>query len=208
MNHTRSSSKEVWVRLTEYGLGGSFRLLRDLILTRLWNRRARLIRRPFYLRGSRYISFGFGMTTGTGVRIDALSANKNIVLKFGDGIQLNDNVHIAASKSVTIGNRVLIASKVFISDHNHGTYGGNNDHSDFCVAPAERPLEEKAVIIKDDVWIGEHVCILPGVTIGKGAIIGAGAIVTRDVPEACIAIGNPARVVKRFNALTKKWELL
>jgi maltose O-acetyltransferase len=55
--------------------------------------------------------------------------------------------------------------------------------------------EEKPVVI-DDVWIGGHVIILPGVHIGKGAIVGAGAVVTKDVPEYAIVGGSPAKVIK------------
>jgi maltose O-acetyltransferase len=65
-----------------------------------------------------------------------------------------------------------------------------------------RPMRDQGageispVTISDDVWIGMRVIILPGVTIGRGAIIGAGAVVTKDVPPYCVAVGNPARVVR------------
>ena len=58
---------------------------------------------------------------------------------------------------------------------------------------------EKTIIIGDDVWIGGHVIILPGVNIGNGAIVGAGAVVTRDVPEYAVVGGNPAKVIRFRN---------
>ena len=60
-----------------------------------------------------------------------------------------------------------------------------------------RPMYSKGpVVIEDNVWIGEMVCILPNVRIGKGSIIGANAVVTKDVPANALVGGNPARVIK------------
>ena len=59
--------------------------------------------------------------------------------------------------------------------------------------------DEKPIIIGDDVWIGGHVIVLPGVHVGNGAILAAGAVVTKDVPEYAIVGGNPARVIKYRN---------
>jgi lipopolysaccharide O-acetyltransferase len=99
---------------------------------------------------------------------------------------------------------VLIASGVFISDHNHGAYSGPSVSSPL-VPPAERPLQVLPVVIEDDVWIGEQVCILPGVRVGKGAIVGAGAIVTKSLPPYTIAVGAPAKVIKRFDFDANAW---
>ncbi|VVS91972.1 DapH/DapD/GlmU-related protein [Desulfoluna spongiiphila] len=57
--------------------------------------------------------------------------------------------------------------------------------------------KQGAITIEDDVWIGAGAIILAGVTVGKGCVIGAGSVVTKDVPEYCVAAGNPARVVKQ-----------
>lgn len=59
--------------------------------------------------------------------------------------------------------------------------------------------EEKPVFIGNDVWIGGHVIILPGVNVGNGSIIGAGSVVTRDVPDYAIVGGNPAQIIKFRN---------
>jgi lipopolysaccharide O-acetyltransferase len=56
------------------------------------------------------------------------------------------------------------------------------------------------------VWLGEHVSVLPGVTIGKGCIIGANSVVAKDIPDYCIAVGCPARVIKRFSFASNRWE--
>jgi lipopolysaccharide O-acetyltransferase len=185
-----------------HGTYGLIRLAADLLCTRLMFRDARLIRRPFYIRGAKRISFGRGFTSGPGLRVDALGEAANIT--FGEDVQVNNNVHIAAVENVTIGNRVLIASGVFIADHNHGSYSGPRQ-SDPTIPPAQRPLSAASVVIGDDTWLGEHVCVLPGVRVGKGVVVGAGAVVTGDLPDYVIAVGSPARVIRRFDFASRCW---
>ena len=60
-------------------------------------------------------------------------------------------------------------------------------------------------LIGKNVWIGEGVCIMPGVSIGKGCVIGAHSIITKDIPDYCIAVGSPARVVKKWDEATAAW---
>jgi lipopolysaccharide O-acetyltransferase len=201
-------SKSFLNLLQIYGVGGFLRLAVDVLYTKLFiSRDARVVRRPTYIRGAKYICFGKNLTVGVAVRLDA-SANQSkdgISLIFGENVQLNDYVHIGAIKEVSIGNNVLIASKVFISDHGHGSYGltGNNDSP--YIPPASRQLEAKPVIIEDNVWLGEMVSILPGVRIGYGSVIGAGSVVTKNIPPQCIAVGNPAIVIKRYDEAAKTW---
>jgi acetyltransferase-like isoleucine patch superfamily enzyme len=196
--------------LQSYGIRGMLRLLADGFATKLTLSNARLLRRPFYIRGKRWMAIGDGFTTGPGLRMEAFPRDPNAgpVLTIGRDVRLNDYVHIGAVSSVTIGDRVLIASKVFITDHNHGTYQGPPPHESPLVPPEQRPLSYAPVRIEDDVWIGEFVSILPGVTIGKGAVIGTMSTVTRDVPPYTIAVGSPARPIKRYNFETSAWELL
>lgn len=182
------------------------KLLIDRIYTKFQYSNARIIRRPFYVRGKKYIKIGAGFITGVGTRIDAFASNNVACIHIGKNVQLNDYVHIAAIKSITIGNNVLIASKVFITDHNHGFYGANNLNSSPMVPPMKRELYSAPVKIEDNVWIGEFVSILPGVTIGQGSIIGTMSVVTKDIPPNSIAVGSPARVIKKYNFNLKTWE--
>ena len=193
--------------LKRYDLLGMIRLMADILFTKLFFPKARIIRRPFYIRGKKYIRIGDGFTTGIGARIDAFPKDgKGICIDIGKDVQINDYVHIAGVRSVKIGNNVLIASKVFITDHNHGSYGQNGVHTDPAVPPAARELYSAPVVIKDNVWIGEMVSILPGVMIGEGAVIATAAVVNKDVPAYSIAAGVPAKVIKRYNKSSKKWE--
>lgn len=191
-----------------YGFWGVIRLVQDVIRTRMFSRTARIIRKPFYVRGKRWIQIGQGFTSGPGLRMDAFpdaSTSDTPMIIIGADVEVNDYVHIAAVRSVSIGNRVLIGSKVFITDHGHGSYKNLTENESPLIPPMQRPLEIAAVIIEDDVWIGENVSVLPGVTVGKGSIIGTGSVVTRNIPPYCIALGMPARVVKEWNFQTLKW---
>jgi lipopolysaccharide O-acetyltransferase len=127
------------------------------------------------------------------------------LLVFKNDVQINDFVHIVALERIVIGNNVLIASKVFISDSNHGSYSGEaQSHPD--QNPIERKLSNSPIEIEDNVWLGEFVSVLQGVTIGRGSIIGSMSVVTKDIPPYCIAVGSPARVIKTYNFKTAKWE--
>lgn len=191
-----------------YGFLGMIKLSSDLINTKIFFPRSRLIRFPIEVRGRRYIDFGLSLTTGKGCRIEAYPFySKRNIIKFGKKVEINDYVHIAGISSIQIGNNVLIASKVFISDINHGCYIGDNvQHSSPVLPPNERPLTSKPITIEDNVWIGESVSILAGVTIGKGTIIGANSVVTKSLPQNVIAVGTPAKPIKKYNFTTKKWE--
>lgn len=195
---------EMLNRIRQFGLFGLLRLARDLVITRLAFPGARLIRYPFYFRGTAGMRFGKQFTTGVGARLEAWGLGPDPCLIIGDNVQINDHVHIGALEKIEIGEGVLIASRVFITDHDHGSYG-QNPASDPATPPAQRLLFSKPVHIMRNVWIGEQVCILPGVTLGEGCIIGAGSVVTHDVPPRSIAVGNPARVIKAYDGTTGQW---
>jgi len=191
--------------LSQYSLFGLMKLILEKIITLIFYKNSRIIRRPFYIRGSKYINLGNNLTTGVGCRLDAFPSENKFTLHFGDNIQINDYVHIGAVENVTIGNNVLIASKVFITDHNHGSYSGKIQDSPESI-PVDRKIYSSSVTIEDNVWIGEFVAVLQGVTIGKGSIIGATSVVTKSIPEYSIAVGSPAKVIKKYSFENKIWE--
>ena len=194
--------------LKKYGFLGLFKLCISLLYTKLFFKNARLIRLPIDIRYKKNISFGNKLTTGKNCRIEtSFHKSKNKLLFFGDNVQLNDFVHITAHEYVSIGNNVLIASKVYISDVSHGSYIGSFQSTP-NETPSSRTLVTKPVIIEDNVWLGEGVCILPGVTIGHGTIIGSNSVVTKDIPSNSIAVGSPARVIKVFNDKTNSWDII
>jgi acetyltransferase-like isoleucine patch superfamily enzyme len=192
--------------IERYGFLGFLKLLICVFRTKLIWPKARIIRFPFDVRGKKYISISKGFTTGVGCRLEAYPINHNQVLHIGVNVQINDYVHISAMENVSIGNNVLIASKVFISDLNHGSYGSDDIHDSPDIPPNERKLYSKSVIIEENVWLGESVSVLSGVTIGKGTIVGANSVVSKSLPPHVIAVGTPAKPIKKYNFENKKWE--
>lgn len=120
-------------------------------------------------------------------------------LTIGNNVRCTSRCRITCAGHITIENDVLIAPDVFITDHNHGmnpdTKGGY----------FPQPLVIKDVVIGEGVWLGQRVCVMPGVTVGAHSIVGANSVVTHDVPPFSIAVGAPARVVKQWDHNKQEW---
>ena len=109
-------------------------------------------------------------------------------IRVGRRFFANFNFTVLDEAAVTVGDNCLIGPNVSIYTACHST------------DPVERNSRRewaKPVTIGDNVWIGGSVTILPGVTIGSNVTIGAGSVVVKDIPDGCVAVGNPCRVVKR-----------
>lgn len=120
------------------------------------------------------------------------------LLWIGANVSMENDCHIGVINRVELHDGVMIASRVYISDHAHG----DTSESTLDTSPVSRPLRSKGpVIIERNVWIGEGAAILPGVRIGEGAIVGANAVVTRDVPPRTVVGGAPARIIKTASGL-------
>ena len=123
----------------------------------------------------------------------ATTVDRYVIIRGGRGITvgsycvINSFTHIWGHKGVTIGNRVMIASHVAITSLTHDYTNPNMRFAPAVGAP---------IFIEDDVWIGAHAVIMPGVTIGRGAVVGSGAVVRDDVPPFAIVVGVPARIVR------------
>jgi acetyltransferase-like isoleucine patch superfamily enzyme len=100
----------------------------------------------------------------------------------------------AFERNIVIGANCLIGARCVFTPYQHSIA----DHRPI----REQPLTSRGdIVIEDDVWLGAHVSVMDGVTIGRGSVIGAGAVVTRDIPPFSIAAGVPARVIRpRFEA--------
>ena len=137
----------------------------------------------------------------TMVRGELVIYKSKAKIRIGSHCFIGKGSRIWAAESITIGNRVLISHNVNIHDHISHPLNSALRHKDFIDIFStglqdDSLIDEQAVIIGDDAWIGFNAIILKGVTIGKGAIIGAGTIITKDVPDFAVVVGNPARIIK------------
>lgn len=173
------------------------------IVTKLTFSKARLLRRPIYIRGAKSISGAIGLTTGRFCRFDLTGKCKTLFI--GDNCEFGDMTHIVALNHVSIGNNVLIASKCFISDTNHGQYKGSDQDSPF-IPPNERQLYSYPIIIGNNVWIGENAVILAGSEIGDGCIIGANSVVKGKFGKDLIIAGSPAKQIKKWDNEKHIWK--
>jgi acetyltransferase-like isoleucine patch superfamily enzyme len=119
-------------------------------------------------------------------------------IEFGKYVFINHNCIFSTPFGMRIGNFVMIGSNCLFASVNHG-------FEDWQKPMIFQKIENKPIVIEDDVWIGARATILGGVTVGKGAIIAAGAVVTKDVPPYTIVAGIPAKPLRtRFDEVTIK----
>ena len=140
-----------------------------------------------YFRAGGDVEVGDGVSlVGTLVPIEIVS-HEGSHISIGEHTFINYGASITAYREVRIGRHCLLGHHLRIIDRNE--YGIEQRE----IAPPAAP-----VLIEDHVWIGAHVIILPGVRIGRNSAIGAGSVVTRDIPANCLAVGNPARVLRQI----------
>jgi acetyltransferase-like isoleucine patch superfamily enzyme len=117
-------------------------------------------------------------------------------------VLLGDRVRVGIGSvllgPVTMGHGSGLGQHVFVSGFNH-------DYSDASKNSSVQPLVIKETVIEDEAHIGANSVVLPGVRIGKRSQVGAGSVVTKDIPPFCIAAGNPARILKRYDFEKKAW---
>ncbi|HEB57148.1 MAG TPA: hypothetical protein ENI98_12765 [Gammaproteobacteria bacterium] len=137
-------------------------------------------------------------------RGNAIGVNHPIVIRtlwHGASIRIGDNFGmsggaICAARNITIGNNVMIGANTVIAD---------TDFHD-PLRPGQRGETgvegSKDVRIEDEVWIGADVYVCKGVVIGRGAVIGAKSVVTKSIPPNCVAVGVPARVIRKLDGMS------
>ena len=126
-------------------------------------------------------------------KVHLLADRPGATIEIGEDTRFHASC-IRAYKSVKIGQRCLIANNCQIMDA-----GGHGfSFTDVTKRIEQIPFDIKPVIIEDDVWLCEGVTVLPGITIGRGTIVGARSVVTKSLPSMCVAVGNPAKVTRKF----------
>lgn len=167
------------------------------------------ISRGARIQGGRGIWIGDRFFAGRFLWLEAVHAYREFryspKITIGCDVVFSDFVHIASTTLVRIGDGVLLGSRVHVTDHSHGVYSGENqDPPDD--PPAWRGLSEgRSVHIQSNVWLGDGVVVLPGVTIGEGTIVGANSVVSRSLPRHVIAVGSPAVPIKAYDESRAAW---
>ena len=172
---------------------------------------------------------------GKNVVIEILGNDPNIKANIGDNNIINDNTRIFIHGEFKVGDwnvfhndMLLMAEKKLLIGHNcwfgqntildgaggleigNGVRVGMYSQIWTHVASGEQIegctlFSKRETIIEDDVWLGEFVSVLPGVTIGKGTIVGANSVVSRSLPSYVIAVGTPAKPIKFFDFEKQRW---
>lgn len=144
------------------------------------DRRIKFYYREYVLRASGAV--------GSSLKVNgaARGFHKNVFL--GDNVSFNHGVHILGRGIVRIGRYFHCGEQLTIITQNHNYNSGS-------AIPYDDQYVVKTTIIKDFVWIGFNVTLLPGITIGEGVIIAACSVVTKDVPDYAIIGGNPAKII-------------
>jgi len=162
--------------------------------------RSRIIR-PLKMRNMENIFVGDRVTIASHTWLFTSPALKDRTPKLviGDGCEIGNFNHITCVNAVTLGEKVLTADRVHISDNGH------------CYDDPSIPILDQPVISKGSVeigkgtWIGENVNVL-SCKIGRNCVVGANSVVTKDVPDFCIVAGVPGKVIRRFDTATNSWK--
>lgn len=185
------------------------------IVSSLWKGSLRQVGCGFHvcrgaqIQGGRHISIGDGFFAGQLLWIEAVREYAGVrydpVIEIGHGVTCSQSVHIAANARVTIRDGVMLGSRIHVTDHGHGRYHGEEQDSPEIRPTFRRLAPGRPVLIERNVWLGDGVVVLPGVTIGEGTIVGANSVVSRDLPAGVIAVGAPAVPIKRHDDVTGRW---
>ncbi|EGU44459.1 acetyltransferase [Vibrio ichthyoenteri ATCC 700023] len=174
-------------------------VMRVLIHTPAFKGRTRRCGKQLYLYGGiPFVSGPIEITIGNQCRISGhttfsgRSQTKQPALIVGNNVDIGWQSTIAVGKKVVIEDNVRIASGAFI----FGYSGHALDAQLRAQGAADDDANVGDVTIKRDAWIGTNVTICPNVTVGEGTIVGTGSVVTHDLPDFVVAVGNPAKVVR------------
>ena len=193
--------------IRQYSFSNKIYMFVCWIRTKLFYPQLKVIRFTFDIRNQKNIKLGKRLSIGRMCRFEVSQENSRhnrICLSIGADTRIGDFVHISALESVIIGENCGIGPKCVITDVNHGDFS-EEVAFDITIPYKQWPLHGKPVRIGNNVWLGGMVCVLPGVSIGDGCVVGALSIVTKSIPPYSMAVGNPAKIIKRYDPIRKGW---
>ena len=129
-----------------------------------------------------------------------INAHGNGTIAIGGGTSIGYRTQIYCNNKVIIEDKVLIAPDVFITDHNH-------EYTSPFKAICDQGQREKNNVIEigKGSWIGTKVTIVGDIKIGKNCVIGANSVITKSIPDYCVAAGCPAKIIKKYDAQKNEW---
>ncbi len=181
-------------RCVEIGGGTIIRRGFELIVEA--NNKVKIGDRSMFERDVQILALGEGSKLEIGEE-NHIARGVNLTVQPGGSIELGDNVYMGCYSCISSYGKTKIGKDCLIASH-CAIYGHDHVFEDL-----NRPIREqgirikKGITIEDDCWLGSGVKIIDGVTIGKGSVIGAGAVVTKNIPPYSIAVGVPAKVIKK-----------
>lgn len=155
---------------------------------------------PLQINGANHMTIGAGASVGykSWITANPLANEPNCELIISEGCTIGNFNHIYATGILVFEKNVLTAERVYVSDNLHG-------YSDINISIKDNPIRQNGhVVIGEGSWLGENVCVI-GASIGKHCVIGANAVVTHDIPDYSVAVGNPAKIIKKYDFNTAKW---
>lgn len=185
-----------------------YRRIRDKIFTLLYRSSFKklapksTLAMPFSVEGARFISVEqevYVKPNAWFLAIDnANSSFSDPKLSIGEKTYIGRNAHIVALKSIKIEKNVLMGDNVYIADNFHRFDRVDLPYKDQGIG------FKSEVIIGEGTWLGENVCVISS-KIGKQCIVGANSVVLHDIPDYCMAVGSPAKVIKTYDHTSNEW---
>lgn len=156
--------------------------------------------KPHIVRGNIKIGKNVIIKEGCWLETSELTGNSDSLIRIGENCDIGRFVELFATKEIILENDVLLGERIYISDNLHR-------YEDIS-----KPIHSQGVIqnghgvtVGEGTWIGSGACVL-GASIGKHCVVGCNAVVNKDIPDYCVAVGVPAKIIKKYNSETRSWE--
>ncbi len=154
------------------------------------------IGKPIYINGFKRLHIGNKVRIYPSARIEAMQGGKVII---ENDVSIGQGLHLISAEKVLIGERSTLSANVFITDVDH-------EYEFIDKNIMEQPLIKSSTIIGANCFIGYGAVLRAGTKLGKQCIVGANSVVKGEFPDYCVIAGNPAKVIKKYNEGSKKWE--